>query len=82
MDSNLTTLERDYYEARNRISEDEAKAKQHQRSIHELQSAINGIKDQKAEYKFRIQSAYEKPSWNLWQSLMNLLQVKKTKAWI
>ena len=60
MDSNLTTLERDYYEARNRISEDEAKAKQHQRSIHDLQSAINGIKDQKAEYKFRIQSAYEK----------------------
>lgn len=60
MDSNLTSLERDYYEARNRISEDEARAKQHQRSIHDLQSAINGIKDQKAEFKFKIQSAYEK----------------------
>jgi len=60
MDSNLTSLERDYYEARNRITEDEAKAKQHQRSIHDLQSAINGIKDQKAEFKFKIQSAYEK----------------------
>lgn len=59
MDSNLSEIERAYYEMRNTISESETKVKTHQRAIHELQSAINQIKEQKAEFKFRIQSAYE-----------------------
>jgi chromosome segregation protein len=59
MDSNLSAIEREYYELRNLISETEAKVKSHQRNIHDLQSLINGIKEQKAEFKFRIQSAQE-----------------------
>ncbi|MBK9721641.1 MAG: chromosome segregation protein SMC [Saprospiraceae bacterium] len=60
MDSNLSTMETDYYEMRNLISEAEVKAKFHQKAIFELQSVVNQIKDQKAEFKFKIQSAYEK----------------------
>ncbi len=59
MDVNLSTIEREYYEMRNVITETEAKVKTHQRNIQEYQSIVNQIKEAKAEYKFRIQSAQE-----------------------
>lgn len=60
MDSDLNSLESQYYETRNLISEKESKLKSHQRIISELQSQINSVRDQKAEIKYRIQSAHEK----------------------
>lgn len=60
MDSDLNSLESQYYETRNLIGEKESKLKSHQRIISELQSQINSVRDQKAEIKYRIQSAHEK----------------------
>ncbi|MBK8955784.1 MAG: chromosome segregation protein SMC [Saprospiraceae bacterium] len=60
MDSDLSDLERNYYETRNQISELETKARLHQKNLHELQSQVNSIRDQKAEWRFRLQSAVEK----------------------
>jgi chromosome segregation protein len=59
MDSNLSAIEHAYYEMRNIISDSETKVKSHQRNIHDLQSAINRIKEQKSEFRYRIQSASE-----------------------
>jgi chromosome segregation protein len=60
MEQDLSELERSYYEMRNEISELEAKVKMHQRNLSELQSKVNSIKDQKAEWKYRLQTAHEK----------------------
>ena len=60
MDSNLSDLEQSYYETRNKIAELENEVRAHQKSLNELQSKVNGIRDQKAEWRFRLQSAYEK----------------------
>ncbi len=60
MDVNLSELEKTYYEMRNTISVQETNVKAHQRKIQDLQSIINTTRDQKAELKFKIQSAFEK----------------------
>jgi chromosome segregation protein len=59
MDVNLSAIEQEYYEMRNSIAEFEARVKSHQKNIYDYQSIINQIKETKAEYKFRIQSAQE-----------------------
>ncbi len=60
MDVNLSELEKTYYEMRNTISTQEGKVKAHQKRIQDLQSIVNSTRDQKAEVKFKIQTAYEK----------------------
>lgn len=60
MGSNLSELETNYYETRNAIAALETDVKNQNRALSELQSKVNGIRDQKAEWRFRLQSAYEK----------------------
>ncbi len=59
-ESNLSELEREYYENRNALTAKEEKIKQGQGLLSELQSAINAIKDQRNECRFRLQSCYDK----------------------
>ena len=60
MESDLSSLEKAYYDARNTIVNFENEIKASQRIISDFQSSINSLKDQKTEFNFKIQSAYEK----------------------
>ncbi|HUN16750.1 MAG TPA: chromosome segregation protein SMC [Saprospiraceae bacterium] len=60
MESDLSSLESQYYDARNEMTIYETKIRGHQKAILELQSSVNTLKDQKSEFKYKIQSAYEK----------------------
>ncbi|MDQ3142379.1 MAG: chromosome segregation protein SMC [Bacteroidota bacterium] len=60
MEVNLSSLEQEYYQIRNVISEYETKIRGTDKSIQELQSIINTYKDQRSELKYKIQSNVEK----------------------
>lgn len=60
MESDLTMLETEYLDARNTMTSHEASIRTHQKNILELQSIINTLKDQRSEFKYKIQSSYEK----------------------
>ena len=69
MESDLSTLETQYFDARNIISSYETRIRTHQKAILELQSTINTLKDQKSEFKYKIQSSYEKAEFEFQTSL-------------
>lgn len=60
MQSNLTTLEQQYYEKRNHISIAEQSIKDLQRSIYEMQSGINGLKEKRSDTQYKITALRER----------------------
>ncbi len=60
LQSNLSTLEQEYYEVRNYISLADQGIKESQRSIYEYQSMINGLKEKKNEIIYKESSTRER----------------------
>ncbi|MBK9272408.1 MAG: hypothetical protein IPM48_12515 [Saprospiraceae bacterium] len=60
LEADLSQLEQEYFEIRNQISIKENQIKETNRSVSEMQSSINQIKDQRTNLNFRIQSTIER----------------------
>src|SRR5690606_23707319 len=60
LESDLSSLEKEYYEARNETTIYENKIKAAQKASNDLQSDINALKDNRSEASYKIQSTEEK----------------------
>ncbi|MEP7196845.1 MAG: chromosome segregation protein SMC [Saprospiraceae bacterium] len=60
MQSDLSTLEQEYYEIRNYISLADQSIKDIQRGIYESQSSINSLKEKRNDINYRMNSTQEK----------------------
>lgn len=82
LETDLSSLEREYYEARNEITLYENKIKAAQKASNDLQSDINALKDNRSEASYKIQSTEEKAEIEFSMKLSQFVSIKKQLIWM